>query len=128
VSHQHQQDRKYIYPGERVDVDVEYQADEPVDAATLGLSLTSLQSQVVFARDLDLTALGLPTLYGRGRVRVPLTSVPLLDGTYKVTVTITDRHRAILTREARSEFDVMNPTDSRGVTAVSVGDVELFSD
>jgi ABC-2 type transport system ATP-binding protein len=123
ASHEHQATRRYIHPGEAVDLDIEYQADEPVEAATLNLAVNSAQSQTVFARDFDLVALGVGTLRGGGRLHVPLTSVPLLDGTYTVVVSLTDRHRSVLTRQVKAEFDVMNPTDSRGVAALSVGKV-----
>ena len=126
ASYPRQSERKFIHPGEAVDVDVEYQADEPVEAATLNIAINSTSSQTVWARDFDLVALGIGTLYGNGRIRVPLTSVPLLDGTYTVIVSLTDRHRSVLTRQSKATFDVMNPTDSRGVAALGVGGVELF--
>jgi ABC-2 type transport system ATP-binding protein len=126
ASYPRQSERKFIHPGEAVDVDIEYQADEPVEAATLNIAINSTSSQTVWARDFDLVALGIGTLYGNGRIRVPLTSVPLLDGTYTVIVSLTDRHRSVLTRQSKATFDVMNPTDSRGVAALGVGGVELF--
>jgi len=128
ASHPHQAVRKYINPGEAVDLDIAYQADEPVEAATLNLAINSTAGQTVWARDFDLVALGLGTLSGHGRLHVPLTSVPLLDGTYTVIVSLTDRHRSVLTRQIKAEFDVMNPTDSRGVASLGVGGVQLFND
>jgi ABC-2 type transport system ATP-binding protein len=127
ATHTHQSDRKYIHPGEAVDLDIHYQADEPVEAATLNLAINSTSSQTVWARDFDLVALGVGTLRGDGHLRVPLTSVPLLDGTYTVIASLTDRHRSVLTRQSKTQFDVMNPTDSRGVAALDVGNVHLLA-
>jgi hypothetical protein len=77
----------------------------------------------VFAVDLDLATHGVPPLGRAGRITVPFTSVPLLDGTFTVDFGLTDRRNPQHTaqRQGRDEFDVLNPGDSRGVAAVTVG-------
>jgi ABC-2 type transport system ATP-binding protein len=125
VTHAHQSERRFIYPGEALDIDVDYQADEPVAAPTVNLAVVSAEGQIVYARDLDLVALGLGGLHGAGHLRVPLTSVPLLDGTYTVKVSVTDRHNTnVVVRDGHDQFDVMNPTDARGVASLDLGTVQ----
>ena len=126
VSHPHQHERRYIHPGESLEVSVQYESDIDVDSPTLNLVVHSKDGQTVFAIDLDLAAQGVLSLGRAGRIVVPFTSVPLLDGTFTVDFGLTDRrnpeHTAL--RQGRDEFDVLNPSDARGVAAVSVGTVQ----
>jgi ABC-2 type transport system ATP-binding protein len=110
-----------IESGEPLDIEVHYEADDTFDAVTLSLVVRSAATQEVFAVDLDLTKFGASRLQGSGTVRVPLTSVPLLDGTFSVGAVLIDRHHPVPTREVTSSFAVLNPTDSRGIAAIRLG-------
>jgi ABC-2 type transport system ATP-binding protein len=125
VSHPHEAERRYIQPGESLEVSVLYESDVDVDSPTLNIAINSADGQIVFALDLDLAAQGVTTLGRAGRITVPFPAVPLLDGTFTIDFGLTDRRNPehTATRQGRDEFDVLNPTDARGVAALSVGAV-----
>ncbi len=123
VHHAHEHDRRFILPGEALDLEVQYESDATIDRPTLNVSIVSSFGQIVFALDLDLTEHGVPTLGHSGTITVPFREVPLLDGTYTFDIGLMDRrdtsHRAV--RQGRDEFSIENPTDARGVAALTVG-------
>ena len=119
----HEADRRFLLPGESLRLDVRYESDTVIDRPTLNLGIVSALGQTVFALDLDLAEHGVPTLGSSGTISVPFDKVPLLDGTYTFDIGLMDRrdtsHRAV--RQGRDEFSVENPTDARGVAALTVG-------
>jgi ABC-2 type transport system ATP-binding protein len=118
-------ERKYLYPGEPLTIEISYETDRMVEAPTLSISVTSLEGQAVYALDLDLPSLGIQHLEGRGTITLPFTSIPLLDGRYTLSTRIVDRHDADLrvAREGRDGFEVLNPGAARGVAALTLGTV-----
>jgi ABC-2 type transport system ATP-binding protein len=123
VHHAHERERRFILPGEALQLEVQYESDITIDRPTLNVSIVSSFGQTVFALDLDLTEHGVPTLGRAGSITVPFSEVPLLDGTYTFDIGLMDRrdtsHRAV--RQGRDEFSIENPTDARGVAALTVG-------
>ncbi len=123
VHHAHQAERRFMLPGEALELEVQYESDTTIDRPTLNVSIVSALGQTVFALDLDLTEHGVPSLGRSGTIVVPFSEVPLLDGTYTFDIGLMDRrdtsHRAV--RQGRDEFSVENPTDARGVAALTVG-------
>jgi ABC-2 type transport system ATP-binding protein len=123
ITHAHQSERRFILPGEALQLAVHYESDTTIDRPTLNVSIVSAFGQTVFALDLDLTEHGVPTLDRRGTITVPFSEVPLLDGTYTFDIGLMDRrdtsHRAV--RQGRDEFSIENPTDARGVASLTVG-------
>lgn len=125
VRHSHQDERRFLLPGESLELDVLYESDTDIDRPTLNVAIVSSFGQTVFALDIDLAANGVPHLGRAGTITVPFREVPLLDGTYTFDIGLMDRrdtsHRAV--RQGRDEFSVENPTDARGVAALTLGTV-----
>jgi ABC-2 type transport system ATP-binding protein len=116
-------DSKVLRPGDALQLEVSFVATQTVEQPVLTVSIVSLSGQTVYEIDFDLIAQGVGPLSGEGTVRVPFTSVPLLDGRYSVTARISDRHDAGLSamRMTRDGFSIDNPGVAHGVVALDVG-------
>jgi ABC-2 type transport system ATP-binding protein len=125
IHHEHENERRFILPGEQLSLEVSYEARRRVEQPTLNVTVVSPEGQNVYAVDLDLLEFGVPPLQGTGTVRIDFSRVPLLDGNYTVSTRITDRQDAELaaSRDGRDEFSVLNPGDARGVVAFDLRSV-----
>ena len=125
LHHRHEADRKFLRPGEALDVEVAYDTKRTVAQPMLTVTVVSREGQTVYAIDLDLLQHGVGPLSGSGSVRISFDRVPLLDGTYTVSTRIADRQDAELTaaRDGRDEFVVVNPGSDVGVVAFGLGSV-----
>ena len=125
LHHRHEAERKFLRPGESLDVEVAYEARRAVEQPMMTVSVVSQDGQTVYAIDLDLLQHGIGPLSGNGAVRVGFTRVPLLDGTYTVSTRIAEEDDPQLwgSRYRRDEFVVVNPGSDVGVVAFELGTV-----
>ena len=122
LHHEHEDQRRFLLPGEGLILDLDYSARRPVEQPTLNVSVLSTDGQTMYAADFDLLQEGVGPLYGDGSIRVEFGRVPLLDGSYAVSTRIADRHDAdlVAARDGRDEFTVLNPGEASGVVAFEV--------
>ncbi len=116
-------ERSYLLPGEGLTIAVHYTCRERIDDVTIGLSIVNLaDGKELFGTNTEYLDAPLAYLEGSGTVCFDLAAVPLLDGTFAVTVGIVSRDfgRVYDWSEQRHRFEVMNPSRSVGVVALPV--------
>jgi len=123
-----EKEREYLLPGEGLEVMVDYEVKEPVDDAVFGMAIHNRRGDLLFASDTEI--LGLPTALpvGPGRVSFRIDAVPLLDGTYDLTLGIRNGDGGAIYdwREGEDRFSVMNPTKSLGEVFFPLqGDIKI---
>ena len=79
-------DRHNVHPGEPLCFDVLLTSNEPVDDVLIGIAIYGPMGQYIYGTNTHIKGTDLGTVDGRRRVRFNLGSVPLLDGTYGLTV------------------------------------------
>jgi ABC-2 type transport system ATP-binding protein len=108
--------RAYLEPGDPLSIHVAYETGEPLEDVVFGIAVHDIEGKLVFGSNTELLGASLGVLHGPGEVVFASDGVPLLDGTYLVTVgahshdegTVYDWH------EQRHQFEVMNPGRTAG--------------
>jgi ABC-2 type transport system ATP-binding protein len=111
LEHPGQGERPYLFPGEPLAITVSYSAQERVDGAAFGITVHDRGGNLIFGSNtLDL-GVDVGPLEGRGMVVFSTEAVPLLDGTYLVSVDVhaQDQGTVYDWHEQRYQFEVMNP-------------------
>ncbi len=116
VDHGGSGDRMHLYPGESLTVTAEVDSLAPVPDGMATIAIHDDAGDLVFASDPDdpICALDIPE--GGGIVRFHFPEVPLLDGTYSVSVGV---RSATVTasydwKDQATSFEVVNPGRSTG--------------
>ena len=79
-------ERHNVQPGERLCFDVDLTSSEPIDDVVIGFSIYGPMGELIYGTNSHLKGADLGVVDGQRRVRFDLGSVPLLDGTYGLTV------------------------------------------
>ena len=79
-------DQEAAAPGEPMQLVVTFEAPEPVDDVVVGIAVYTPMGWLVYGTNTHLHGLDLGTVVGRRSVSFDFSEVPLLDGTYAVTV------------------------------------------
>jgi ABC-2 type transport system ATP-binding protein len=114
--------RPYLVSGEPLTIHVRYEASRPVNEFVVGLAVYDLEGHLLFGWNTDTMGLDLGCVDGRGEISFSIAAVPLLDGTYPVTIGMHSHDHATVYdwREQRESFEVMSPSRSTGVLELSV--------
>jgi len=108
--------RPHMYPGESLTVtaDIESLADVPNAMATIAIH--DDKNELVFASDPDDPACEMEIPLGGGLVRFVFPEVPLLDGTYSVSVGVRSATQTAIFdwKDQVTQFEVANPGRSTG--------------
>ncbi|HEV7887483.1 MAG TPA: ABC transporter ATP-binding protein [Acidimicrobiales bacterium] len=109
-------ERRYLLPGEPLAVRISYNAREPVDDVVFGLGIHDQEGRQVFGSNTDFLGIDVGVLDGPGVVTFQTDSVPLLDGTYLLTIGVHSHDEATVYDwlEHRHQFEVMNPHRTSG--------------
>ncbi|MGA2037190.1 MAG: ABC transporter ATP-binding protein [Acidimicrobiales bacterium] len=111
--------RPYLFPGEPLAVRVMFEATEPVGSVVFNIEIFDHGGELVFASDTAILNKPFDAAVGSGRVDFSFDTVPLLEGSYTVSVGISSDRGIIYDRwEQKASFDVMNPGRSRGTVAL----------
>jgi ABC-2 type transport system ATP-binding protein len=112
--------RAYLLPDEPLVVRVAYRARERTDDVLFGIALHDQAGNHLFGTNTRVLGVDVPPAEGDGEVVFAFDRVPLLDGTYFVTLAIQtkDEGTAYDWREQQDQFEVMNPTRSAGLVAL----------
>jgi ABC-2 type transport system ATP-binding protein len=107
-------------PGGPVDIRIDYHAPDPIDDVVFAMELYNERGQRLLGVNTDILGVEIPPLHGSGTVRFHIDHVPLLDGSYPISLGIHSHdggteydHRDQLERLA-----VVNPTRVQGTVHV----------
>jgi ABC-2 type transport system ATP-binding protein len=104
--------RDWLVPGEPLVVHVGYEAVEPSDDAVFAMEIHDQDGTRLLGTNTDILAVDLGTVQGRGEVSFRFGSVPLLDGTYAVSL-------GIHTLDSTVEYDHRDQLDRFSVVSGS---------
>ncbi|MGH3471296.1 MAG: Wzt carbohydrate-binding domain-containing protein, partial [Nocardioidaceae bacterium] len=110
--HEHAGERPYILTGESMTVRVRYHAKRLVDDVLVGINVYDDKGQVLFGANNRWYPAEIVAHPGDGEFTFEFDSVPLLDGTYPVTIGLVtyDEGTTYDWHEQQYSFSVMNPT------------------
>jgi len=114
--------RSWLLPDEPMTIRVSYHATERTDDILFGVAIYDQNGNHLFGTNTAILGIDVPPADGDGEMSFDFHSVPLLDGTYLVTLAIqtTDEGTVYDWREQQSQFEVMNPGRSTGIVAMPI--------
>jgi hypothetical protein len=103
-------------------VRVPYEAVEPLDDVVFGIAVHDLDGRLVFGVNTDTLGISTGVVSGPGEVVFSFDHVPLLDGTYLLSLGIHSHDHGTVYdwREQRHQFEVMNPGRTAGLVDLPV--------
>jgi hypothetical protein len=109
-------DRPHMYPGESLTVTADVDSLAAVPNAMATIAIHDEQGEVVFASDPDDPACAMEIPEGGGIVRFSFPDVPLLDGTYSVSVGVRSATETAIFdwKDQVTQFEVANPGRATG--------------
>jgi ABC-2 type transport system ATP-binding protein len=112
----------YLMPGDPLDVRIGFEAGEVRDDVVFGIAIYDVEGREMFGTNTEILGVRLDGLGATGEVVFVFDSVPLLDGTYFVTIGITNQDGFVVYdwQEQQHQFEVMNPGRSVGQVAFPV--------
>jgi ABC-2 type transport system ATP-binding protein len=121
--------RAYLLPHEPLGIRVTYDATDRVEDVMFGIAIYDLKGNNLFGANTKIMGLEVPPAHGLAEIRFSFADVPLLDGTYLVTLAIQTRDEGVVYdwHEQQWQFEVMNPDRTAGIVAMPLT-VELGSE
>jgi homopolymeric O-antigen transport system ATP-binding protein len=112
--------RQWLLPDEAMSIHVSYHAFEPTDDLLFGIAIHDQEGNNIFGANTKLIDVPVPIADGDGVVTFDFEHIPLLDGTYLVTLAIqtTDEGTVYDWRDQQYQFSVMNPARTAGLVAL----------
>ena len=112
-------DRAWLLPDEAMTIRVRYHASEPTADLMFGIAIHDEEGNNLFGTNTRFLGIDVPVADGDGEMLFEFDRIPLLDGTYLVTLALQTRDEGTVYdwREQEYSFSVMNP--SRLVGSVS---------
>ncbi|MGO9874425.1 MAG: ABC transporter ATP-binding protein [Acidimicrobiia bacterium] len=112
--------RQWLLPDEAMSIHVSYHADEPTDDLLFGIAIHDEDGNNIFGANTKIIDVPVPIADGDGEVTFDFEHVPLLDGTYLVTLAIqtTDEGTVYDWRDQQYQFSVMNPARTAGLVSL----------
>jgi hypothetical protein len=113
--------RPYLEPRESLTVHVAFEALEPTPDVVFAIAVHDSEGNLVHQTDTMILGVHFDAPSGSGRMDFFFESVPLLDGTFDITVGVTNKRGVVYDwREQAASFEVMNPGKSVGAVELGV--------
>jgi ABC-2 type transport system ATP-binding protein len=115
-------ERPYVVSGEPLAINIAYQASRPITDLVVGVAVYDMEGRLLFGWNTETMGVSLGVVNGAGEISFNIASLPLLDGTYPVTIGIHSRDEGTVYdwREQRDSFEVMSRSRSAGVLELQV--------
>ncbi|MDQ3106437.1 MAG: ABC transporter ATP-binding protein [Actinomycetota bacterium] len=114
-------DRHNVQPGESLNFDVHLVSEGPVDDVVIGIAVYGPMGELIYGTNSSLKGADLGIVDGRRKVRFDLGSVPLLDGTYGLTVGVHTHTGLVYDHwEQKRRFEVAAGGRDQGMIALPV--------
>jgi len=112
--------RNYLLPDEAMSVHVAYRSVERIDDLLFGIAIYDQEGNHIFGTNTRVLGIEPPPADGDAEMTFDFDRVPLLDGTYLVTLAIqtNDEGTVYDWREQQYQFEVMNPSRSSGLVSL----------
>jgi ABC-2 type transport system ATP-binding protein len=115
-------DRNWLLPDEAMAVRVKYHATERTEDILFGIAMHDENGNLLFGTNTAILGVDVPPADGDGEMSFEFPRVPLLDGTYLVTLAIqtVDEGTVYDWWEQHLTFQVMNPARTHGLVSFPV--------
>jgi ABC-type polysaccharide/polyol phosphate transport system ATPase subunit len=123
IEHAHRAERRYLLPGEPLTIRVHYATNERITDVVFGLGIFDhATGRPLFGTNTDLLGAPVSSLEGTGSMAFEVAGVPLLDGTYPITVGIHSHDETIVYdwSEQRTWFEILSPDRTSGLVWMPV--------
>jgi ABC-2 type transport system ATP-binding protein len=114
--------KPYLVSGDPLTIRIRFEAMKPIADLVCGIAVYDTKGFVLFGWNTDLLGIDLGLVEGSGEVAFSVARLPLLDGTYPVTVGLHSHDEATVYdwSEQRHSFEVMCPTRAAGILQLQV--------
>jgi ABC-2 type transport system ATP-binding protein len=112
--------RTYLLPHEPLTVHVDYETLPGVDNLMVAVEIRDLPGQLIFASDNFVLDQPVDVPPGRGRIDLTFDRMPLLEGSFTVTVALKSSLGVVYDLREQEGFEVMNPGRARGSVALDM--------
>jgi len=115
-------DRNWLLPDEAMAVRVKYHATERTEDILFGIAMHDETGNLLFGTNTAILGIDVPPADGDGEMSFEFPRVPLLDGTYLVTLAIQTVDEGVVYDwwEQHLTFQVMNPARTHGLVSFPV--------
>jgi ABC-2 type transport system ATP-binding protein len=112
--------RNYLLPDEALSVRVQYHAAQRTEDVLFGIAIYDENGNHLYGTNTRILGVPVPAADGDGEMTFDFDRIPLLDGTYLVTLAIqtNDEGTVYDWREQQYQFEVMNPTRTAGLVSL----------
>jgi hypothetical protein len=112
--------RTSLLPDEAMTIRVGYRANRPTDDLLFGIAIHDEEGNTIFGTNSKIADVAVPVADGDGEVTFDFDHIPLLDGTYLITLAIqsTDEGTVYDWSDQQYQFSVMNPARTHGMVAL----------
>jgi ABC-2 type transport system ATP-binding protein len=107
----------HLMPGEALTIRIAYEAAERIEDPNFGYAIYDIEGNLLSGNNTRILGTEIPYIDGPGEVVFSFPEIPLLDGTYFLTLAITsrDEHTVYDWQEQRHQFEVLNPGRAQGM-------------
>jgi ABC-2 type transport system ATP-binding protein len=114
--------KPYLETGQPLTIRVGYTARGSLEDFAAGVAVYDLEGRLVMGWNTDMLGADLGRMEGTGNLAFAVDAVPLLDGTYPVTIGFHSHDEATVYdwHEQRYNFEVMSPTRAAGLIQVGI--------
>jgi ABC-2 type transport system ATP-binding protein len=116
VSFEHPGEADWLLPGEALTMVVHYHARERIEAPNFGFAIYDIEGKLLSGSNTRMLNIPVDHIEGDGQIRFSFSAVPLLDGTYFLTLAITNQDEDVVYdwQEQQHRFQVLNPGLAQG--------------
>ncbi len=118
VEHAHRDVRRYLLPGEPLTIRIGYEAKERIEDVVVGLGIFDhATGRPIFGTNTDILGTPVKAMSGAGEVIFEVAAVPLLDGTFPITIGIHSHDETVVYdwSEQRTWFEILSPDRTSGL-------------
>jgi ABC-2 type transport system ATP-binding protein len=112
---------RYLVSGQPLSIRIGYEAAEGVDDLVAGVAIYDLEGKLLSGWNTSLLDQDLGVIEGQGEIAFHIAEVPLLDGTYPVSIGLVGRDGLVYDwREQRESFEVLSKAKVVGLVEFRV--------
>lgn len=76
--------------GKPLEISISYNAHQPINDAVVGIRITDIHGNPVWGTNTRRRGISIPRIFGTGSITYAIPELPLLEGTYELTVALSD--------------------------------------